>query len=84
MLKLTVEKRKYSEDSRQVRGRYLRYLEALCDHVLVRNHDLVSCQQSVNFFLTQRTAFGKPVVPELKLKKAQMSLFRLPGGILNA
>lgn len=49
MLKLTVEKRQYSEDLCQVRGRYLRYLKALRDHVLVGNHDLCSRQQSVKF-----------------------------------
>lgn len=53
MLKLTMEKWKYSEDLYQVRRRYLRYLEALRDDVLVGNHNLYSCQRSVKFIFSR-------------------------------
>jgi hypothetical protein len=39
---------------------------------------------AITFWWLIITAFGSPVVPELKLKKPQTSLFFFPGGNLNA
>lgn len=72
-----MEQRKNGQNSLVVSRGYLVDLEALCNHVVVGDHDLVSI---INILPRRRidemlTAFGRPVVPLLKLRNPQRSLF---------